>query len=184
MRDVLHGALFHDVDIEYQLKEAFTIIRVELGISEHSWDRTIKPRLEFLNALFGVKFVMSAKSYSRYFEEKTSDFIIHEITSGPNFGSVFCLEQSIDCDFLDSSTHDCTSFFAITGKETIPFVPQFMMADAYSVKGRAHTSLTNVQRVNGGWNQILQNPLHSRAEVTVHRKVLQIIYSFFHTFTF
>ena len=165
MSDILHGALFKNVDVEMKMKKAMAEIMFEEGIGEHRMDKVFVPRLKFLNALCGLKFIRSGKTYSRYFEQRTSHFNIYEIESGPNFGSYFDLRQSVDMDFSNVEAHACMTFYKIRGTNGTPFCPQFLMADGYDVEGRMHVKLTNVQRINGGFVDLLQNPKYSKAEV-------------------
>ena len=164
LRPILHGSLFGNSDIEEEMRRRFTYIRFTLGISEHKWDHVVKPNLEFLNTLLGLKFVMSGKSYSRYFKSQTGAFKIYNIESGPSYGSWFDMEQSLDLDFGNMDAQTGATYFNIEGSDMM-FSPQFIGGDAYQVKGRAHITLTNVQRYNSCWQELLQDPKNSRAEV-------------------
>ena len=148
MKDVVECALLQNVDIEEILEFNFTSLKLELQIGDAKWDRVVKPLLNVLNELLGLRIVLNGKFYTRKFNEFSSKYIVYSKTHDGKAGSWFSSRQSLDMDFENENYRKGMTWKMIDGHDFY-VSHQLVGVDAVNIpNSRVHKKLTNVQRCN------------------------------------
>ena len=160
---ILHGAFYGGRNIQEKIRNAWTIVKVTVGIGDHKFDKLVVPHFTFLNDLLGVKCIYSGKTLRRDFHEMTEKYKITEINSREACGAIFDLRQSMNLDFENEKLRRVMKVKQL-GDSGDLVIPQLFGLDAANVGGRSHTKYSTIHRVNCGFNHAIQDYAQARNE--------------------